>query len=95
MAERSSNSEVYTISLIVEKRFTILYKRKRLAKAILNKAEVIEQTKTTGSGKGIFMKLLKIIGVIISFFAALLTCLHLLGGLEPIKAFISRILRYW
>lgn len=82
MAERSSNSEVYTISLIVEKRFTILYKRKRPAKAILNKAEVIEQTETTGSSKGMFMKLLKIISVIISFFAAMLTTLHYLGLLH-------------
>lgn len=82
MVERSSNSEVYTISLIMKKRFIILYKRKRLAKAILNKAEVIEQTKTTGICKGILMKLLKIISVIIPFFAALLTTLHYLGVLH-------------
>jgi hypothetical protein len=41
--------------------------------------QAIEQTETTSSGKGMFMKLFKVISVIISFFAALLTCLFYLG----------------
>jgi hypothetical protein len=54
--------------------------------------QAIEQTETKSSGKGMFMKVLKIISVIISFFAVLLTCLFYLGWLEPIKAFIRNIL---
>ena len=54
--------------------------------------QTIEQTETTSNGKGMFMKLLKIIGAIITFIAALLTCLYYLGWLEPVKAFIYKIL---
>ena len=56
--------------------------------------QVIEQTETKSCDKGMFMKLLKIISVIISAiitFLVALEALHSLGWLESIKAFLSKI----
>lgn len=41
--------------------------------------------------KGSFRRLFGIIGAVVAFFAALLTCLYYLGWLEPIKLFIRSL----
>jgi hypothetical protein len=56
-------------------------------------ASIQEQQITEKKEKNIVGKILKIIGAIVGFLAALFTCLsYLLGWLEPIKAFIRHIL---
>lgn len=57
-----------------------------------NYASIHKHPITAAKKKGIIGKLLKIIGAIVAFFAALLTILHLLGWIEPTKEFIAKIL---
>jgi hypothetical protein len=59
---------------------------------IANDASIQEQPIAEEKKKGSIKKLLKIIATIIAFIAALLTSLYHLGWLEPIKAFIDKIL---
>ncbi len=59
---------------------------------IANDASIHEQPIAEEKKKGSIKKLLKIIATIIAFIAALLTSLYHLGWLEPIKAFIDKIL---
>jgi hypothetical protein len=59
-------------------------------KADLSNKKVTEGTKE--KNKGIFKRIPYWIYILTLFFAALLTCLYYLGWLEPIKAFISKIL---
>ncbi len=55
-------------------------------------SSIHKQTITAEKKKGIFIRLLKIIGAIVGFLVALLGILHYLGWLEPVKALISKIL---
>jgi hypothetical protein len=53
---------------------------------------ISKHEKTAEKKKGIILRILKIIGAVIAFVAGLLTTLHLLGWLEPIKEFIVKII---
>lgn len=53
---------------------------------------VHKQVQTEKKNKGVVKKSLKVIVTIIGFLAALLTIFHLLGWLEPIRAFIYKVL---
>lgn len=55
-------------------------------------ASIHKQAKTEKKNKGTVKRLLKIIGAVIGFLAALLGIFHYLGWLEPIKAFIEKTL---
>jgi hypothetical protein len=58
---------------------------------IAHDASIHKRSITAEKKKGILIRLLKIIGAIVGFLAALLGILNYLGWLEPIKAFIHNI----
>lgn len=57
-------------------------------------ARIGKHEKTEEKKKGIILRILKIIGAITAFIAGLLTILHLLGWLEPIKEFVVGMIWY-
>ena len=59
---------------------------------IVQGASFQQNVEPNEKNKGILKRILYWIYIFTLFFAALLTCLHLLGWLEPIKAFISKIM---
>jgi hypothetical protein len=67
---------------------------RQLAQTLRQVAKLLKEDQNPAEKKkGILRRLLKIIGAIVGFLAALFTCLgYLLGWLGPIKAFIGKIL---